>query len=800
MWAYAVARRSVRSLSGRTPPRFAPQLNNPDRSPLVGRHFSSDSNDAGRRNNNNQRHNNRNQNNQKGRRPKKKSFSDEFLEPAARGELKKHKSGIPRLAGRRPKGHGVRAADVLPEKEEEWGINEMVDGKSVEFTSKRKGKKTSKSGTIANDSPMAELNPADYKAVMDFFDTFHEIANMADDEPYYWNEVDYDDSGEAKKLQIFEQLIADATKDADGKLVVEVEDDVFDMFEAVKVEPAKQREERPRRQGGGFGNVAEDPNFQFVMENMGIDSGKLPPGPDYDQVKPLNGEGSDMSDFVEAMMKHPTKFSELRYTCPHPESIREPLPDLPPARVDPPKDFLESHMRFIYVWGIPPLIIDGEPGDMGNPLHCLEIQKTVASLFDVTPESVNAASLTSAFVGLPSAVDQRVALAIGPMKQMIESPITISKYDPKDSARKLSFATDSADSLKLLQNLPLGVTPSVLAESLFPAGSEAGEVYGNILAADVAMLSPNSAVLKFDSAEVADQAISSIIVQQRLTELGQHRIRYSKARRELVFTGRHGGPDGQDRLRKLGSRLIVDGDMPTKNFFLSHAGALLLRNLDPSVTKKDICDFFQAYCTVSRDVEGSIEFITCHAGLPTGRAYVAFDELGEADAAMSALRSNGGRIAAGDLGPNAVVVKAVKELHKVKREKRQTRNEEEILDNLHNWEQYVDPADVEELIKLGVSKAALDESLRAIRYQNPTFASLDQALRSETVDPNVEVGGMYRQLVQEYVATLKECIATPENPGLIYESLFFPGEEIDNEIFEDEVDRQEELKQKREVP
>eukprot|EP00980_Cylindrotheca_fusiformis_P028185 scaffold22586_cov138-Cylindrotheca_fusiformis.AAC.5 len=814
MWAYAVARRSVLPFSVWLSPRCASSLNGLNTTG-ISRHFSSDNNNGGQRssnnkkqtaarnNNNNRRPNNRNQKN-RGRRPKKTSFSDQFLEPAARGELRHHKSGIPKLAGRKPKGHGVRAADVLPEKEEEeeeWDLDELDDdGTAVDFSPKRKEKKSTKSGTIAKNSPMEELNAADYKAVMDFFDAYQEIANMADDEPYYWKEVDYDESGETKRLQMLEKLKEDATKDADGNLVVEVEDDVFDMFEAAEEKADEKPENRPRRQGG-FGNIDDDPNFKFVMENMGIDSGKLPPGPGYDQVMPLEVQGSDMSDFVEAMMKHPTKFSELRYSTSHPESVREPLPDAPPTRANPSSEFLESHMRFIYVWGLPELIVDGKPGDVQNPLHRLEIQKTVAGLFGVQPESISVANLTSAFVGLPTAVDQRVALVVGPAEKVIESPVRISIYDPDSSRKKLAIAKDSADSLVLLENLPLGSTASSLAKTLFPAGSEVGEVYGSISVQDVVMISPNSAVVKFESSEVAEQAIHSSIVQQRLTEIGQHRVRYSKARRELVYTGLHGGPGGQDRLRKLGSRMIVDGDMPTKKFFLSHAGTLLLRNLDPSVTKQDVSNFFQEYCTVPRDVEGSIEFVTCQEGLPTGRAYVGFDELGEAEAAMDALSAKGGRIASGTLGVNPVIVMTVKELNKkVKRERRQTRSDEEILDSLHNWEQFVDPADVDELIEMGVSKEVLDETLRAIRYQNPTFASLDQAMRSETLDPDMEVGGMYRQLVQEYIATLKECIATPEEPGLIYESLFAPGEEIDTEIFEDEVDRQAELEQKRKIP
>ena len=59
---------------------------------------------------------------------------------------------------------------------------------------------------------------------------------------------------------------------------------------------------------------------------------------------------------------------------------------------------------------------------------------------------------------------------------------------------------------------------------------------------------------------------------------------------------------------------------------------------------------------------------------------------------------------------------------------------------------------------------------------------------------------MYREMVQTYIATLKECISTPEDPGVIYESLFLPDEEVDTEIFENEPVRQEVLKQRREVP
>ena len=164
---------------------------------------------------------------------------------------------------------------------------------------------------------------------------------------------------------------------------------------------------------------------------------------------------------------------------------------------------------------------------------------------------------------------------------------------------------------------------------------------------------------------------------------------------------------------------------------------------------------------------------------------------------MSLCETNGRLLGLGD---NKIIMKRVKEANKIAREKRSSRDEEQLLDSLDNWEQFVDPQDLEELYAAGISREALDEALRAIRYHNPTFSSLDQAVRTEAINPEKESGGMYREVVQAYVSTLKECISTPDDPGPIYESLFLPDEEIDTEIFEDEPLRQEALQKRREVP
>jgi RNA recognition motif-containing protein len=221
--------------------------------------------------------------------------------------------------------------------------------------------------------------------------------------------------------------------------------------------------------------------------------------------------------------------------------------------------------------------------------------------------------------------------------------------------------------------------------------------------------------------------------------------------------------------------------------------------LDPSVTKQDIADYFQPFCAVPRDVSGSTEFVTCREGLPTGRAFVGFDELGEAEAALEALSEGKGHLVG--LGPSVVIADLVKErLDKDRRLKRPARSEDELLDSLNNWQQYVDPADLQYLMEHDISVEALNETFRAIRYHNDTFASMDQAMRTETINPEKESGGMFKELVQTYIETLKECVATPENPGPIYQSIHFPSEPINTEDFDKERERQADLRKRREVP
>ena len=130
-------------------------------------------------------------------------------------------------------------------------------------------------------------------------------------------------------------------------------------------------------------------------------------------------------------------------------------------------------------------------------------------------------------------------------------------------------------------------------------------------------------------------------------------------------------------------------------------------------------------------------------------------------------------------------------------EKRPARSTEELWDDLNNWEKYVDTADIEYLEEHGVSKVIVDEALRRIRRNNPTFGPLDQAVRSEAIEPDTAPGDLYKEIVQLYIQTLKECVATPDNVGPMYEALHMPDEPIDLSIFDDWEKRKADIEMSR---
>ena len=69
-----------------------------------------------------------------------------------------------------------------------------------------------------------------------------------------------------------------------------------------------------------------------------------------------------------------------------------------------------------------------------------------------------------------------------------------------------------------------------------------------------------------------------------------------------------------------------------------------------------------------------------------------------------------------------------------------------------------------------------------MRFQNRSFGPLDWAKQDERIEPEKESGSDYREVVQLFIQSLKDCVGTPENPGEMYVQMHFPGEPIDVSI------------------
>ena len=178
-------------------------------------------------------------------------------------------------------------------------------------------------------------------------------------------------------------------------------------------------------------------------------------------------------------------------------------------------------------------------------------------------------------------------------------------------------------------------------------------------------------------------------------------------------------------------------------------------------------------------------------GYPSGRVYVGFDLAAEGEAAWKEIFANGQRVMLNESGPSAMV-RPVKEKTMIRGSKigaRSERSQEELVASLSEWKKWIDPADMEQLESFGVTIDVLEEAFSAARLNNPTFGVEDQAREGERMRPDKKPGQHFAEFVKEYVETLKELAATREDPGLLYEAMFLPGEEIDYDLFDEEEER-----------
>ena len=686
--------------------------------------------------------------------PRKENFATRYLDPAAKGQLVgKHDSGIPKLAGRRTKGNQTN--DAFPGAEAQESLDHsFTQGSGRELQSSRyQDNDRSDNGAMLADA-LKILNP-------DFVD-------------------DEDDYDEIETYGFDPENHPDVYKDAEGNTVLNYDPEdpeyVFSTDDNEEVTEAGAEDEESDSNSGGGGRTDDrdkigDPEELFFNRDIFDFEAPRPednvPKEIANMLLPLQVEGDGFDDFLAASFDHPSKYAEVRRYNYHPESLREAKPSFPKNRLQPPLDFITSHKRFLFVSGLPHFVEqDGTLGELENPIHRLEVSKVVADMLGVKTASVSPASMTSAFVGYKDKEDLYKFFLEGPKYNTMDRKLKMSLYTAEDDVES-GFAAD--DAVIKLEDVPAGMSMTRLAHTLFPAGTEMGSIYGPLTVDDLKQIGTTTVLVRMKSAEQAESALSSSLVQEHMEKLGHTVVQFFRARRELQHGGRTGPNKGQT-FQKRGNKLAVDTDTPPKDFLQSHAGVVQLRNVDVSFTKEQISKYLEASSADRRDVIGSIEFARCYQKDRTDIVYAGFERAGEAEAFVSACSG------LMNLGKGPVTVRMVKEQWNpttaLPRESRPERSEEELLATLDKWENFVDMEQVEQLEASGVNREVFADAFRTMRFHNQSYGSLDWGMNREKLNPqNTDPGQQMRETMQLYIDTLKEVVEAEDPEGMSYEEI-----------------------------
>jgi hypothetical protein len=532
-----------------------------------------------------------------------------------------------------------------------------------------------------------------------------------------------------------------------------------------------------------------------------------PTKPDSNAMLPLKPHGPTLDDWLFAVTDHPSKYAVMERKAKHPDSKREPRPTFPGDRVMPPEEFVHRYKGYLFVTGLVPHLDakSGEALDFEDPLHRQSIAEDVAKLFGGSSVDVCPASPTSAFIGFATKLDAKKAMmeSAGDGRLRASHPIKLLEYvqskegEGKMTEEEVKFVGTSpagADSILRVTGLPNSTTSAELFASLFPPGSRLEAMFGPFTNEDYFRVSPTTALINLASPDLVSKALkSSNIANNAAVGIGTRPIQVLRAKRERVFD-QWVGVNRDFGASKLGKRLFVTGDVPPHEMYLSHHDMLHISGLPPTITLDDLASFFQPYSADRRDVYGSGHIVRCSQGIPTGCAYVGFELPGEIDKVGHA-HENGRAI----LGGCVATLRPVRDkmLRRGKRETaRPSRSVEELRADLRDWERHVDPEDIAELSRLGIDKGVLDEIMLTLRHHNRTFASGDQSIHGERLYEERRVGTHYRDAVRKYLSVLKSCVGTREDPGLMYEAMFRPDQEVDTGLFDIEEERIRELRKK----
>lgn len=387
----------------------------------------------------------------------------------------------------------------------------------------------------------------------------------------------------------------------------------------------------------------------------------------------------------------------------------------------------------------------------------------------------------------------------------VRHPVKLHKYKPPPSSshgtneeekeeegKEIQFVNASPsgpDSILKVTGLPSSTTSAELFASMFPPGSRLEDMFGGPLTThDYYRASSTTALIRLASPDLVSKSLkSSNIANNVLVGIGTRSIQVLRAKRERIFD-QWVGDTRSFASSKLGKRLFVTGDVPPHEMYLSHHDMLHISGLPPSVTLDDLATVFQPYSADRRDVYGSGHIVRCSRGVPTGRAYVGFELPGEIDNVRAAFVD--GTILIGGCVTTLNVVHD-KLLRRGKRTTaRPSRTIDELRADLYDWERHVDPGDIAELSRLGIDRGILDEIMHTLRHHNRTFAAGDQSIGGERLYEERQVGTHYRDAVRKCLSVLKSCVPTSrEEPGLLYEAMFRPDQEVDMGLFDMEEDR-----------
>jgi hypothetical protein len=583
---------------------------------------------------------------------------------------------------------------------------------------------------------------------------------------------------------------------------------VFDMDAQIVLTPeeeaATSRDSRFRRpmEAPGETNPMENTfEYEWYFRDVSNADNELlikPSKPKSNAVLPMKPHGPAFEDWLEAAHDHPSQYMTMERINKHPDSKREPRPTFPHDRKLPDESFVDKYKGFLFVSGLVPHMDDatGEVQDFEDVMHQQSISEKVAKMFGVTSVDVSPATPTSAFVGFATKLEAKTAMLSCVSSLAVTHPVKIEKYEGKSDASDVEKAFVEAasgpESILKVTGLPVETTPVELLQSMFPPGTRLDAMFGPLTKEDSIRVSPTTILIHLASADLVSKALKSTNIANNAAVVGKRSAQVLRAKRERVFDG-WTGPNRRFGKSKLSSRLFVTGDVPPEELFLSHHNVLHISGLPSTVTLTDLATFFQPFSADRRDIRGSGHIVRCSQGTPTGTAYIGFELPGEIDQ-VKELYNGKATICGADVTFRPVRDKL---LRRGRREgARPERSLEELNDDLNNWERHVDPKDIEELEKLGVEKSILDEIMLTMRHHNRSFAAVDQAMPGERLHEQRRVGQHYQDVVRKYIKTLKECVATKEKPGMLYEAMFAPDQEVDMGVFDYEEERIKALRKK----